>query len=165
MMQDGHHADPRVIDFVERKLVTFMAGMAAQRRFAPWSDWRGDAGYTGSGFKAWRGKRARTRDKCDVRDFNIWLQRLVVGPPDWETCLPHQRDAFRPFPLDSEWLYPRHRVLSNKALKPYHLKFGRRAEALVDRLWPQIETVAATLIEKKVLSQAQVRRLVKAPRR
>jgi ATP-dependent Zn protease len=140
----ANHTDPRVIKLVERRIVTILAGGAAQRRYAPRSNWR-------------RGSRT------DHMAVDIWLQRLVGGPPDAND--PYQRDEhIEPFPDDTDW-YATHRLLDNKTLKAFHAEYGARATALVEQLWPKIQIVAAALLERKTLSYAKVCKLMTEARR
>ena len=75
-LQLGYHTDPTVIHLVRRRLVAVFTGDAAQRRVAPWSQWRRDAG-------------------SDLVDADNLLQRLIAGPPDYKTqpCLTASRHS------------------------------------------------------------------------
>jgi hypothetical protein len=57
------------------------------------------------------------------------------------------------------------RMLGRYGDAAYRAELEARAAALVRELWPQIRTVAAALLKKKVLSQAEVRRLMNRPRK
>jgi hypothetical protein len=157
LLQDGHHTEPRVVDWVHRKIIVSFAGAVAQRRYAPNSDWRRGMGRAGVSPEEWF---AGARDGLDLANINSYLQRLVVGPPSYKERL--RPEGIIPFgdDDDDERWYPPNRRLDHKALKPYHAEFEARAKALVRELWPQIQRVAGALLKKKVLSQAEVLRLM-----
>jgi hypothetical protein len=138
------HTNPRVIKLVERQIVVDLAGAAAERRFEPRSNW-----LHGS--------------KTDRENVDIWLQRLISGPPDAD--YPFEiPEGIEPFYDDEDW-YPPHRLLDRKTLDNYHAKYSARATALVEQLWPKIQIVAAALLERKTLSYAEVCKLMTEARR
>lgn len=156
-LQDGCHKDPAIIAYVERRIVTHFAGTVAQRRYAPNSYWREDA----SG---------------DLKGSDMYLQRLIAGPPDWEdNDAPYRQgredyydeetgdfwgDSMVPEHDDTAYWYPPDRIVDAKTLAACHAKFDARTKALVRELWPEIKAVAGALLKKKVLSQAEVLRLM-----
>jgi hypothetical protein len=162
LLQEGQHQDPTVIDFVERKIVTSFAGAAAQRRYAPRSDWRDSS-------------------RGDRKGVDKWLQKLIAGPSNYEGHVPARWERERSDYYDDEtgdfygdiepkrdddafWYTP-DRLLSRKTLDAYHAKYEARARVLVRELWPDIQRVAKALLKKKVLTQSQVRRLMNRARR
>jgi hypothetical protein len=146
LLQDGHHQEPHVIDWVERNVVMLFAGMMAQRRYAPNSDWRGDG-------------------VPDLKNITTWMQRLIAGPPDYGKGMPHQQNAQPPFPTDIAWWYPPERIIDINTLNAACEPLARRSKALVRELWPEIKIVAAALVERVVLSEAEVRKLMSRARR
>jgi hypothetical protein len=136
--------NPYVVSLVERRIVTGLAGPAAQRHLTKSSDhWSSDG---------------------DRKNVDYWLQLLIGGslvPND-----PFARDeAIEPFPDDSSWAPASYRRLDRKTLSAYHAKYRARATALVDQFWPEIKVVARALLARKMLSCAAVRKLVTDARR
>jgi hypothetical protein len=143
LLQDGHRKDPAVIDYVHRRLVVAFAGAAAQRRYAPSSNWYGDT---------------------DWEAANTWLQYLLVGPPEPEEGEDFYDDATGDYYGDVREL-PLRLLVDRKTLGAYHAEFTGRAAVLVKKLFPEIKIVAAQLLKRKVLTQSQVRRLMNRARR
>jgi hypothetical protein len=56
-------------------------------------------------------------------------------------------------------------LIDRKTLGAYHAEFTGRAAALVNKLFPEIKIVAAALLKRKSLTQADVRRLMNRARR
>jgi hypothetical protein len=172
--EEFNRSDPNFIDQVRRRIVSTFSGIEAQRRFAPWTDLRHDS--------------SSDRDCADE-----WIQRLLKGPPDpgdpylW----PHKVDTsyyddetgdyygdFEILPPEgpepsaadiaansnARW-YPPDRLVDRQTLDLHYARFRLRAAALVGRLWPKIQIVAAALLKKKVLSYDEVRRLINRARR
>jgi hypothetical protein len=161
LLQDGHHQDPTVINWVERRMVASFAGAAAQRRYAPRSNWR----YGGS---------------ADRKSADKWIQKLIAGPSNYEGDTPpwgRERDDYyddetndffgdiEPKPDDNAHWYTPDRLLDRKTLDVHHAKYRVRAEALVRELWPEIRCVARALLKHKTLTESQVRRLMNRTRR
>ena len=154
-LQEGRHQDPAVIDLAERLLITSFAGAVAQRRFAPNSYWAEDGGK-------------------DLQVSDLYLQRLLAGPPDSDAeskLAPfddfyddesgdYYGDSAFPDQDDIKFWYPPERIVDEQTLKAQHAKFDARAKALVREHWPAIQRVARALLEKKVLRQAEVKRLI-----
>ena len=159
-LQERHHQDPAVIALVERLLITSFAGAAAQRRYAPNSYWDKDAG-------------------SDLNGSDLYLQRLLAGPPDFDDdskLAPfddfyddesgdYYGDSAFPDQDDIKFWYPPERIVDEQTLKAQHAKFDARAKSLVREHWPAIQRVARALLKKKVLSQAEVCRLMNHARR
>jgi hypothetical protein len=55
--------------------------------------------------------------------------------------------------------------IDRKTLGAYHAEFTGRAAALVNKLFSEIKIVAAALLKRKSLTQADVRRLMNRARR
>ena len=92
---------------------------------------------------------------------DVWLHRLILGPPDWGNCPPY------PYLFNGcqiGW-YPPDQLLDCKTLDDHQSRYRARAAALVARLWPQIERVAIESLRRKVLSFDEVRRLMTRRRR
>ena len=118
----------RGIDLAERLLTASFAGQAAQRRFAPNSDWEESA--TG-----------------DLSNSNLYLQRLLAGAPDFEDTSKfapyddyfdeesgdYYGDSAFPDQDDIKFWYPPERIVDEKTLKAQHAKFDARAKALVKK--------------------------------
>jgi hypothetical protein len=92
----------------------------------------------------------------------VWLQRLILGPPDWESCPTYPSPIFKGARIC--W-YPPDQLLDYKTLDNHHSRYRARAAALVARIWPQIQIVADELFRRKVLKFEQVRALMIRPRR
>jgi hypothetical protein len=60
-----------------------------------------------------------------------------------------------------EWL----KRLGRYGDEAYRAELEARSKALVARLWPAIQIVAAALLKRKTLTQAEVRRLMNRARR
>jgi hypothetical protein len=161
LLREGHHKDPHVIDFAERKMVMSFAGLVAQRRYAPKSDW-----FAGS--------------RTDRKSIDRWLQKLIAGPADYEGFFPawgHTRDDFyddetgdfygdiKPKKDDDAFWYKPDSLLDRKTLDAHHAKYEARARDLVRELWAEIKIVAAALLKRKVLTERQVRELMNRARR
>jgi hypothetical protein len=154
-LQNGQHEDPAVIDYVERRIVTHFAGAIAQRRYAPNSYWNEDA-------------------SSDLNSSDVYLQRLFAGPIDFtDTSRMQSRDDYYddetgdfygdsmvPPTDDTAFWYPPERITDAETLKAHHANFDARTKALVRELWPEIKAVAGALLKEKVLSQAEVLRLM-----
>jgi hypothetical protein len=155
LMHEGHRQDPEVIDFTERRLIASFAGAAAHRRYAPNSYWVEGAG-------------------GDLERSNLYLQRLLAGPPDFDDDCKlapfddfyddesgdYYGDSAFPDQDDIKFWYPPERIVDEQTLKAQHAKFDARAKALVREHWPAIQRVARALLAKKVLRQAEVKRLM-----
>jgi hypothetical protein len=170
LREEGNNKKSHVIDLVQCRIVTNFAGIAAQRRFAPWSDWRHDS----------------STDRAGADEF---FQMLIVGPPDWENPNPaapwragedFYDDESGDFYGDVDWipgkphdpnlrgneaLYPPDKILDRKTFDSLHARFRIRAAVLVARLWSKIQIVADELLQRKVLSFDEVRRLMNRARR
>jgi hypothetical protein len=169
LREEGNHKKSHVIGLVEQRIVTNFAGIAAQRRVAPWSDLRHDS-------------------KSDRAATDEFFQRLIVGPPDYSNPNPaapwregedYYDDETNDFYGDVHWIrgepfnpsggnaswYPPEKILDRKSFDALHARFRIRAAALVARLWPQIQVVAAELIKHRILSCADVRKLMHRARR
>jgi hypothetical protein len=133
LQDEGNNQNPRIVDLAKRRIAVTFAGSAAQRRVV--------AGATDLWWDAYSDRAVADR----------WLQRLIAGPPDYGPKWELDRYA--------TW-YPPERFLSNNTLDDHHSRYRARAAALIARLWPQIERVAAELIRRKVLSFDEVRRLM-----
>jgi hypothetical protein len=120
----------------ENDTITSFAGPLAERRYAPRSDWRKGMGHDG-------------------------VQELYYGEDD---VVSYVRAAHA---SDLEHIHRNLEALGyhGEARDAYQSKLEARAKALVKKLWPQIQIVAAALLKKKVLSQAEVRRLMGDARR
>jgi hypothetical protein len=108
----------------------------AERRYAPRSNWREGMGHDG-------------------------VQELYYGEDD---VVSYVRAAHG---SDLEYIHRNLEALGyhGEARDAYQSELEARAKALVKQLWPQIQIVAAALLKKKVLTQAEVRRLMIRARR
>jgi hypothetical protein len=122
--------------FENDTIVTF-AGPLAERRYAPRSNWREGMGHDG-------------------------VQKLYYGEDDVVSYVRVARGS------DLEYIRRNLEALGyyhGEARGAYQSKLEARAKALVKQLWPQIQIVAAALLKRKVLSEADVRKLMAGARR
>jgi hypothetical protein len=143
LLENDHHSheDPRIASWIERRIVVGFAGGAAQRRYAPSSDWRNDA-------------------ERDYRRNDAWLRQLLKGQPHYDDPWDDRPvpDGIEPFhDGDDE---PWYQLPSSKIIDARRAVLEARAKDLVRKLFPEIKTVAAALLKHKTLTQAQVRKLM-----
>ena len=156
-LREGRHTNPSVIDWVERKVTVLLAGGAAERFYEPASSWEWSTGHVC--FNDWR-------LGSDLGLAFRWLQRLKVGPRDPNKTPPGELPGGEYLDKrDEAFWYPKRRLLSAKTLEALRLEFNERALALVEKLWPEIDAIARELLEHKILTQAEVRRLMDRARR
>jgi ATP-dependent Zn protease len=122
--------------WLEDHVVTLFAGPLAERRYAPRSNWREGMGHDG-------------------------VQKLYYGEDDVVSYVKAARAS------DLEYIRRNLEGLGyhSEARDAYQSKLETRAKALVKQFWPEIQCVAAALLKKKVLTQAEVRRLMIRARR
>ena len=132
-------------DWIERRILVCLAGGMAERRYAPRSDWSWSMGHKGL-----------ERDIAPCYD--------VVTPSEPKTF--HAKISYGS-DLDhiNKWLDKLGYYGDRKARDACRSRLEARARALVRELWPEIKIVAAALLKEKVLSCAQVRKLMIAARR
>jgi hypothetical protein len=134
-MREGCTDDARLFAWIERRILVEFAGGMAQRRHAPRSNWAYGMGHDGL-----------EPDLCYDDGADTYHVKAAYGS---DLC--H---------ID-KWL----RRLGRHGDDVYRSKLEARAKALVREQWPAIRRVAAALLKKKVLSQADVRRLMNRARR
>jgi hypothetical protein len=124
--------DPRVIDSVERNIITDFAGGLAERRFAPRSNWAHAMGHDGFAQDPY----------------------YDDGPTTYHVKVAYGSDLHN--------INKQLKTLGRYGDAAYRAALEARAAALVRELWPGIQCVARALLKNKVLSQAEVRRLMTA---
>jgi hypothetical protein len=133
-------SDARYRDFLERQIVVDFAGGMAQRRYTGNSNWEYGMGHNGI---------ERVPDLCyDIIPPNTYTDRVKTEPDS-----------------DLDNINKRLNYLGRHGDDAYRAELEARAFALVKELWPEIKIVAAALLKHKVLSAAEVRRLMKRARR
>jgi hypothetical protein len=129
-------ANVRVVNWIEQRILLEFAVGIAQRRYAPRSDWAYGMGHDGI-----------KRQDLHYDDV-ITTYRVKTA---YRSGLYHI----------NEWL----KRLGRYGDETYRAKLEARSKVLVRELWPDIQRVAKVLLKKKVLTQAQVRRLMIRARR
>jgi hypothetical protein len=131
------HTDARTVDWLERRIIVALAGGMAERRYAPASDWRWGMGHEGL-------------------ERDVALSSYEIDNPPEPTTF-HVKTTHGSDLYDvNEWLYE----LGRDRDDAYRADLEARARALVRKLWPQIQIVAAALLKRKRLTQWQVRKLM-----
>jgi hypothetical protein len=128
--------DPRTIDWVERDILVSFAGGIAQRRFAPRSRWARAMGHDG------------LEQDCYYGDDEPTTYYVKIGQGS-----------------DLQRIENMLVVLGRRGDDAYREQLETRAENLVRELWPEICAVSKVLLRKKVLTQAEVRRIMNRARR
>ena len=118
--------DARAVAWIERRIIGLFAGGMAKRRLAPRSDWQWGMGDNGLELNEWY---------SDFEDnFEPRYCKAVAPNSDLDQI--------------NEWLHH----LGRHYDEAYRSKLEARAEALVKKLWPDIQRVAQALLKKKVLT-------------
>jgi hypothetical protein len=126
--------DPRLVDWVERRIICIFAGGIAERRYAPRSDWASGMGHDGL-----------DRDYYRDEDGDLVCFTSPWIAPD----------------SDLHHIEERLEFLGRHGDTAYRAQLEERSKSLVRELWPEIKIVAAALLKYRTLTQAQVRQLMK----
>ena len=124
------------IDRCERKIIVDFAGGIAQRRYAPRSNWLYGMGHDGL-----------VKQEL-YYDVPVITYHVKVGCGS-----------------DLDNIDAALRALKRHGDTAYRAELEARSKALVKKLFPEIQIVARALLKKKVLTQAEVRRLMNRARR